>query len=248
MGDIAQNALRYFNCPNVDRSDYPKPHNGQIIRDNVIGFDCSGFVCHVLIESGYRVDYDGGTSGFKNSNAFTKKNADEVLSGDIILFDGHVGIVTEYDPNTYIGKFIHMNGDNKKGGKITISDFVSDIDNYVKKFNRKTPINPSGKLFDYYGTTKPITKFLRINNTRYSAQIDLHLNGGNLQPTLRPLGTNVYRNYVMKKPDTTSNLAKKRKNLPIHKKPQCKNVPNRNGAYNLVKSIWGLPRGGVPDY
>jgi hypothetical protein len=252
MSDIVQNALRYYNCPSVDRSDYPNPHNGQVVGkqgngENIIGFDCSGFICHVMNESGYRNDYEP-TRALSGSKALTKKTEDEVLPGDLILFEGHVGIVTEYDPATFVGKFIHMSGNSRKGGKIKISDFVSDIDKYVQKFNKKIPINTSGSPFNYYGTTKPVKEFLRINNDRYSAEVDLHINGSNPLPTLRPLGVNVYRNYVLKKPKANSILAEKPRNLPIHKKPSYKSVPLRKDSYTLIKRMWGLPLTDEIDY
>jgi cell wall-associated NlpC family hydrolase len=109
MSDIVQNALRY-NSTNTDRSDPPNPHNGQEVGKqddgkSIIGFDCSGFVCHVMIESGYRINYERPSS-LTNSQAFYDVATNEAWPGDIILFSGHVGIVIEYDSNTGIGKRI----------------------------------------------------------------------------------------------------------------------------------------------
>lgn len=242
MSDIVQNALRYYNCPGVDRSDYPNPHNGQTVGkqsngESIIGFDCSGFVCHVLNESGYRNDYEP-TKALSGSKAFTEKNEDEVMPGDIILFNGHVGIVTEYDPTTYVGKFIHMSGDSS-GGEISISDFVSSINKYKQKFKKQLPTNASGKTFNYYGTKKPVDKFIRINNDRYSAEVDLHINGSNPQPTLKPLGIRVYSNHKLKTPSTKQTVAKKTKTSPAPHKLKHKSIPQQNGYIQLINRIWG---------
>ncbi len=239
MSDIVQNALRY-DTTNTNRSDPPNPHNGQKVDkqesgEAIIGFDCSGFVCHVMIESGYRIDYES-TAGLAASKAFSDVATDNEQSGDIILFSGHVGIVIEYNSNTKIGKFIHMSGRNNEG-EIKRSYFITT------KPNPKQ-LDPDGNPF-YYGTSRPLRMFRRVNNDRYSAEVDLHINGTNPLPTLRPLGVNVYRNYVLKKPKTipktTPTLAEKPRNLPIHKKPQYESVPQRNGFYTLIKRIWGLP-------
>ena len=60
MSDIVKNALRY-NTLNSKLSDPPHPHNGELDGNTSkirLDFDCSGFVCHVLLESGYRIDYE----------------------------------------------------------------------------------------------------------------------------------------------------------------------------------------------
>src|ERR1039457_2492467 len=166
MSDIAQNALRY-NTSNTKRSDPPNPHNGATIDkqgngEAIIGFDCSGFVCHVIIESGYRINYEP-CAGLSASKAFTTIDQAETQPGDIILFDGHVGIVIEYDRTKYLGRFIHMSGSKTKPGSIKKSYFVSDANEYRKLFkqNGKTPKAPDGKDIGY-GSSRAITAFRRI--------------------------------------------------------------------------------------
>ena len=206
MSDIVQNALRYTTT-NTKRSDPPNPHNGEIVgkQENgnvIIGFDCSGFVCHVIIESGYRINYEN-TGGLLASKAFNDVlSNNEIKPGDIILFDGHpivghVGIITEFDTTTYIGKFIHMSGGSNKGNR-KISDFKIPDDR-----------NKSIKLIEGYGAKREIVRIRRINNDRYSAEVDLHINGSNPEPALKPLGTRVYSNHKLKTPDTKQTVAKK---------------------------------------
>lgn len=226
MSDIAQNALRY-NSTNTKRSDPPNPHNGQLVdkQDNgeaVIGFDCSGFACHVIIESGYRIDYES-TSSLVISKAFTTVSNEDAQPGDIILFPGHVGIVTAYDSTTSLGSFIHMSGGNNEGG-LKISYFVTDQDKNNKSI--------------YYGIRKKIVNIRRINNDRYSAEVDLHLNGSNPQATLRPLGIRVYSNHKVKTPGTKQAAAKNTAKLPSTKQIRQKSVPQENGYIKLVKRIW----------
>ena len=226
MSDIAQNALRY-NSVNTKRSDPPNPHNGQLVdnQDNgeaVIGFDCSGFACHVIIESGYRIDYES-TSSLVISKAFTTVSNEDAQHGDIILFQGHVGIVTDYDSTTSLGSFIHMSGRNNEGG-IKISYFVTDQ-------------NKSDKSI-YYGIKRKIVTIRRINKDRYSAEVDLHLNGSNPNAILRPLGIRVYSNHKVKTPDTKQSAVINTTKLPSTYQIKQKSVPQENGYIKLVKRIW----------
>jgi cell wall-associated NlpC family hydrolase len=256
MSDIVQNALRY-NSANTDRSDPPNPHNGQEVGkqddgQSIIGFDCSGFVCHVMIESGYRIDYES-TGGLSNSKAFSDVATNEARPGDIILFSGHVGIVIEYDSNTGVGKFIHMRGSNNDG-VITQSYFIN-----TKPKSKQ--LDPNGKPF-YYGISRKINKFRRINTDRYSTEVDLHLNNSNPNPTLRPLGKYVYTNYKVKTPKTiqskannsssvkrnsdhsrkstnaSQTIANKIKTAPKHKKIKTKSIPSFEGYVHLIKRFW----------
>lgn len=197
MSDIARNCSRY-GTGNTKRSDFPNPHNGEAIQKNIIGFDCSGFVCHVLIESGYRVDYES-THGLLKSKAFSDVTSEKVKPGDIILFNGHVGVVIDYDHANSLGKFIHMSG-QKNRGEIKTSYFITDPTNFSVMFKQQhVPIDPDGKRITY-GYTRPIEAFRRVNNNRYSAELDLHINGRNPFPTLHPLGTRVYSNHKVKRP------------------------------------------------
>lgn len=237
MSDIAQNALRYGEN-NTKRSDYPNPHNGEIFDKNIVGFDCSGFVCHIIIESGFRIDY-GNTSVLLQSKAFMNVTYEAVKPGDIILFNGHVGIVLEYDNSKYLGRFIHMRGKNNIGG-IQKSYFISNQDKYEKLFKRinGNHIGPDGKAI-IYGTSKHITAFRRVDNKRYSSVVDLHIKSDNSNPTLRPLGTRVYSNYIVKTPKSINKVTKNVKSRPERNALKRKSVPERSGLIKLVKRLWG---------
>ena len=114
--------------------------------------DCSEMVYRTLEGLGYNVS-DFGT-GFLNSDASAKyfgkvENMSDVREGDLIVFDGHVGIVESiwYDSNLrkYVGRFFHS---ERYAGGATTSDFILD---------------PSKNWPGYvYGdSNNPITKFLR---------------------------------------------------------------------------------------
>lgn len=225
MSDVALNSLRY-NDTNTRRSDPPNRHHGEleIIADKAfLNFDCSGFVCHVLIESGYRIDYHS-TGAFLTSKGFSTVPPEEVQAGDIILFGGHVGIVIEYANSTHLGRFIHMHGKDDVGG-IKISEFVS-----VKSTDSNNR---------YYGTRRAIKGFRRVKKERYSGTVDLHINNSNPTPTLRPLGTMVYSNYVRKtsKPAKTA-LLDKTGHLPAKKPLKLKSVPPDKGLTGLIARLY----------
>ena len=250
MSDIAQNGLRY-NPTNTARSDCFNSHNGQVVSELkpggvVIGFDCSGFVCHVIIESGYRIDYDA-TYNLITSKAFSSVSDNNAQSGDIILFDGHVGIVTEYDPSTALGKFIHMSGNSKKGGVLKLSYFVSNEDKYRQLLNQtkvRALRGPDNNTI-IYGTSRPVIALRRVNTNRYSADVDLHVNGSNPYPTLRTLGTTVYSDHIRKtQKRSKSTKSKKNKNLPSTKDLQYENVPHKDGSFDLIKRMFG----NLPDF
>jgi hypothetical protein len=238
MSDISRNAIRYTNS-NTKRSDHPNPHNGEIIDKQkngspVIGFDCSGFVCHVLIESGYRVDYEG-TSGIRVSSAYVDiANFDDVKPGDLILFEGHVGIVIQYHVSASIGKFIHMKGSNNQG-KLTTSGFVTNENKYKQHLD-EIPVNQRPQYF-YYGKIQKIIAFKRVKNERYSHLLDLHYKEADLGPTSRPLGTNLYYRFVRQ---TRALKGKGTKSLPREKKIK-KNLPIIKKLY-LLDRMWGWQR------
>lgn len=265
MSDIAQNALRYTD-KNTKRSDAPYTHTGERVdptndSNPVLRFDCSGFVCHVIIESGYRIDY-AGTSSLLTSNAFTTIDSySQVQPGDIILFDGHVGIVFEYDHAKSNGRFIHMSGSKNKGG-IKKSYFITDANNYMKIFKKEPSDNgylkaPDGSSIEYGPHKRKIKAFLRINKDRYSAAVDLHSNsffnyshipGTNQNPILRPLGTRVYSKYISsidKASKTAKNKPAQRKRprgIPIQKQRNIVSAPHRDDN-NIFDRIYSkLPK------
>ncbi|WP_460597344.1 NlpC/P60 family protein [Geomonas sp. Red276] len=232
MSDIAQNSQRY-GTGNTRRSDLPNPHNGEVVETGVLGFDCSGFVCHVLIESGYRLDYES-TRGLISCSAFDKTEPEDVRPGDIILFSGHVGIVVEYDHQRSLGRFIHMSGRNNKGG-ITTSYFITDIKTFRGQSNKKSrPFDPDGKPITY-GYDRPINSFKRVKNSRYSADLDVHLNGANQLPTLRPLGTRVYSNRNIKRPNRSANNVHS-----IHRfKPTINKTRHQDIGSSIINDMYG---------
>ena len=246
MSDIAINAIRYYGLVNARRSDSPNPHNGEFVgkEDNGeadIGFDCSGFFCHVMVESGYSINYET-TGGYSISKAFTTISKEEVLPGDMITFTKHMGIVIQYDQKSSLGKFIHMSGSDNKG-VVKISYFVTDIRNYMSTLNVDKPLDPDHKAFQY-GVLKPIISLRRVREDRYSYKVDLHVNASNPNPTLRPLGTSIYSNYILKIPKTKRILAKMNKNMTIPKKLQCKSEPRLDGYVGLISKLWGK----LPDF
>jgi hypothetical protein len=228
VSDILQNAQRY-GVTNTKRSDSPKSHNGQILEKNVIGFDCSGFVTHVIIESGYRIDYHP-TGGFLKSKAFTDIPPSSAQPSDIIMFNGHVGIVVEYDHSKFLGRFIHMSGKNNVG-KIATSFFITKKSSYklLSKQNGPQLLAPDGTYITF-GTDRTVTGFRRIKSDRYSAEIDLHLNGNNPNPTLSPLGTSVYSKYLRKQQKEAA-AAIQTKSVPRYKTNiKTKSVPFKKAS------------------
>ena len=186
MSDVAKNALRYYGITNAIRSDAPNPHNGQVVGklsdgSAILGFDCSGFFCHVMIESGYRINYEP-CDGYLKSASFETISENELKPGDMILFTGHIGIVTEYDHASSIGRFIHMSGSNNIGS-IKISYFVTNIDKLLHRTDHTQPTGPNIKSIKY-GNTKPIVSLRRIKKNHYSNGLDLHLDNSNPNPTL----------------------------------------------------------------
>jgi hypothetical protein len=229
MSDVAQNALRYSN-KNTRRSDPPNPHNGENINKNTVGFDCSGFVCHVIIESGYRINYES-TGALLKSKAFTEiKLFSQVQAGDIILFSGHAGIVIEYDNAKFLGRFIHMSGKNNDGD-IKISYFITTKQGYKEffKLHGDNLLAPDGSYITY-GTNMLVSGFRRIKSDRYSAEIDLHVNGSNPNPTLSPLGTSVYSKYLRKQQKEAAD-AIQTKSVPRYKTNiKTKSVPFKKAS------------------
>ena len=108
---------------------YTRHDNSEIIdceQDELIPVDCSYFVYLAMLENGYAVkyfttsDFDLYTVGVA---LYYEKRADAkyIAPGDVVLFEGHVGIVVNYDAKTKIGKFI---GAQNKG--IYTKEFVTD--------------------------------------------------------------------------------------------------------------------------
>lgn len=248
MSDIALNASRY-DIDKVKRSDPPNPHNGENVNGG-IGFDCSGFVCHVIIESGYRINYEG-TSTLITSKAFTTIPESSVQPGDIILFRGHVGIVMGYTHKIGLGRFIHMSGENNKG-RIKTSFFITDCGRYRHASGESddSPLkDPAGESIRY-GVSRPIKAFRRVNGNRYSIAADLHIDGSKPHPILRSLGTRVYSETRLRTTKAQTKIVETRQSLPSPNPLKPQPVPDWVGySAVLLKKAWGkLTEGDLVDY
>jgi Ca2+-binding RTX toxin-like protein len=143
--------------------------------------ECSHFVRQALLAAGYKVSY--GTSTFFNhllgvgqldntqlesytlwSEKYQTVSSNEVQKGDVVVFDGHVGIVLKYDPKT---------GDGLYEGAQS-----SGLSNEVK-----FSTNPGSK--EFWGATKHCNGFVRVKDEAYDPdaaqkilnQIDANVNG-----------------------------------------------------------------------
>jgi hypothetical protein len=130
-------------------------------------------------ESGYGIGRECAASYLK-SDKFSNISDDDVKPGDMINFGNHVGIVTEYDPETGKGIFVHMSGGNPANhGSLKISPFEVPT--------KREPKDKKNKNRCYYGNSRSIKAFRRIKEGFYSADIDLHKNGNNPNPVLQPI-------------------------------------------------------------
>ena len=112
------------------------------------GIDCSGLVYQSLLAAGYNVGSQRLTTGnFVAGSMFDSVAPADVQAGDIITFQGHVGIVKFYDPSTGKGIF----------------------------YGSQTSTGPDEAQFSinggtYWGGAKAITGFLRPNDSLYDPQ------------------------------------------------------------------------------
>lgn len=230
MSDISANAKRY-DQKNTVRSDPPNPHNGELVRANAIGFDCSGFVCHVINESGYRIDYES-TSAMRQSKGFISIRTEDAQPGDLVLFKGHVGIILSYDKSSTLGSFIHMSG-QRNIGVIRTTRFILNHEkySYASEAANQDVISVATNI-----TSQKVLYILRVRTERYSAEADLHYTGQNPFPILRPLGTAIYTKHVRKKPkERVLAAAIGPKRAPV----QTKSSPTRKGNEALLSRLWG---------
>ena len=70
--------------------------------DSTHGIDCSHLVWEVLKASGHPQAPYTSTGGVPGSHSYSAAS-DPPLAGDIILFDGHMGIVVDATTSTFVG-------------------------------------------------------------------------------------------------------------------------------------------------
>ncbi|MFC5521441.1 NlpC/P60 family protein [Polaromonas jejuensis] len=115
MDKLLYNAYR-FSSANSARIENGNGKNnvGAVTSDGRYGFDCSGFVNYVVKNSGYKVDnYTSTAQTVKADGSLTTEgakwqqtiNTDQARQGDLVYFQGHVGIVVSYDNKTGVGIF-----------------------------------------------------------------------------------------------------------------------------------------------
>jgi hypothetical protein len=139
---------------------------GKMIDTNGNGIpevDCSYMVYDTLQKCGYSVVYPNlvtrelnDLNPNKAGRYFEEVTVNDVREGDLIVFDGHVGIVEGiwYDSNLgdYVGTFFHSETSERGGaGKPVTSFFIYDA-------NSENPTY-------WYGDERPITKFLRLKES-----------------------------------------------------------------------------------
>jgi len=149
--DIAKN--KYWidenNDGKNDKYDYGENGDGtkDTDGDGKFDIDCSHLVNDVLREAGYKLPKDNITTDRMTCSKYYYKATDDIKAGDVVLFNGHVGIVVSYDPITKTGKFFGSQG--KTGpAETTFSTNPAAID------------PKTGKPY-YWGGTKKFTNFLR---------------------------------------------------------------------------------------
>jgi cell wall-associated NlpC family hydrolase len=110
-----------------------------------VGVDCSGFVNYVSHHFG--ISAPRASAQFTNIG--TEVKAEEAMPGDLILFTGsnakrkvvgHMGIVTEENPNGHIS-FIHSSSGHKRG--VHISELQGYYKTHLVKIIRIFPLAPS---------------------------------------------------------------------------------------------------------
>ena len=119
----ADNRFFSMGTPNWVYAPNPAGANGShtytVDGDTGPGIDCSNLVYQSLLAAGYNVTYATAQSsnnsftnivnGTQSSSQFDVISASQVQAGDVVVFNGHVGIVESYtyDPatGTYTGTF-----------------------------------------------------------------------------------------------------------------------------------------------
>ncbi|UUZ65412.1 NlpC/P60 family protein [Polaromonas sp. P1-6] len=115
MDKLLYNAYR-FSSANSARIENGNGKNNlsAITADGRYGFDCSGFVNYLLTKGGYQVDnYTSTAQTIKADGSLTAAGAkwqqtistNQAQQGDLVYFQGHVGIVVSYDNKTGVGVF-----------------------------------------------------------------------------------------------------------------------------------------------
>lgn len=79
-------------------------------------FDCSGFVYYCLNSIGFEIRYMTSTT-WRSANYLTITNMDNIIKGDILCFDGHVGI--------YMGDGKMVDASSSNGMIVTRSNIFS---------------------------------------------------------------------------------------------------------------------------
>ena len=113
-----------------------------------VGVDCSGFVNYVSHHFGISVP----RTSAQFTDLGTEVKAEQAMPGDLILFTGsnpkkkvvgHMGIVTEEDPDGHI-RFIHSSSGHKRG--VHISELQGYYKTRLVKIIRIFPVAPSMAL------------------------------------------------------------------------------------------------------
>ena len=94
--------------------------------------DCSGFVKGVYAHFGYSIPRVAGYSDYSNSKALRKVSKNELQAGDLVLYSGHVAMLTGD------GKGI-VHAANSRRGVVTDSNY--DYGSHIKAFFRVKGIN-----------------------------------------------------------------------------------------------------------
>jgi hypothetical protein len=119
--NLLYNSYR-FNPTNSARREVSGQNNGQPTFDGRYGFDCSGFVNYLLNKGGYAVGAQLATSATVNSKGVlspagaqwqSKIDASAAKPGDLVYFQGHVGIVVSFNATT--GKGVYRSSTTSKG-------------------------------------------------------------------------------------------------------------------------------------
>ena len=134
MSNFLYNSYR-FSAANTSRVDVAGQNRGQLTSDGRYGFDCSGFLWHVLKKSGYDIGVPFDTRSIMASKGVLSDqgkqwqesiNSADVRAGDLVWFSGHAGIVVSFDPMTGKGVFRSSTGGNNEGRGVMDAEFSVD--------------------------------------------------------------------------------------------------------------------------